>query len=155
MVKEDLFMFNPFRIERSTEEEIAQTYTNLQQRIIEEADTPFLIAQNIELYANMSFLLGEVIARIAEQYDLLKTEITIEENQALYSYRNQWQRENDEKAPAMAYFQALAKQVVKDKYEELAHLGAKLTRFKRAFESLEQKQNSLKYKAKAMEFESF
>jgi len=155
MIKAELYMFNPFQIEKSTEQEIADTYSNLQERIIEEPDTPFQVAQNIELYANMSFLLGEVIARLVEQHDLLKTEISIEENQALYSFRNQWKENNDERPPAMSFFEAMAKQTVKNKYKELAHLGAKLTRFKRAFESLEQKQNSLKYKAKAMEFESF
>ena len=153
MIATDLYLFNPFKIEAATEIEIANTYTNLQERLIEEPDTPFQLSTNIEIYSNMYFILGEMIARIAEQYDLLKTEISIEENQALYSYRNQWKESNEERPPAIDYFKSLAKQVVKDKEKELAHLGAKLTRFKRAFESTEQKMNSLKFKIKSLGME--
>lgn len=152
-MKEEFYLFNPFKIGEAKEEEIATTYTNLQERIIEDADTPFLIAQNIELYSNMCYLLGEVIARITEQYELLKTEIGIEENQALYSFRNQWIRDNEERPPAISYFEAMAKQTVKGKSEELARLNAKLYRFKRAFESTEQKINALKFKIKSLGME--
>lgn len=153
MLQEETFLFNPFNIEKSTEIEIAQTYTNLQERIIEDADTPFLIAQNIEIYANMCYLLGEVIARITEQYELLKTDIGIVENQALYSFRNQWKKENEERPPAISYFEAMARQTVQDKYEELARLNAKLYRFKRAFESTTEKINALKFKIKSLGME--
>lgn len=146
-------MFNPFQIESATEKELAETYTNLQQRIIEEDDTPFLISTNIEIYANMCYIIGEMIARITEQYELLKTEIGIEENQALYSFRNQWIRDNDERPPAISYFEAMAKQTVKSKYEELARLNAKLYRFKRAFESTTEKINALKFKIKSLGME--
>lgn len=154
MLKEETFLFNPFNIATATEQNIADTYTNLQERIDEEADTVYLIAQNIEIYANMCYLLGEIIARVTEQYELLKTEINIEENQALYSLRNNWREENDEKAPAISYFQAMAKQLVKDKYRELARLNAKVSRFKRAYESTVEKINALKKKIDSIKYEN-
>lgn len=154
MLKEETFLFNPFNIEKATEQDIADTYSKLQERIIEDADTPFLVSQNIEIYANMCYLLGEVIARITEQYELLKTEIGIEENQALYSFRNQWIRDNDERPPAISYFEAMARQTVQIKYEELAKLNARLYRFKRAYESTTEKINALKFKIKSIQYEN-
>lgn len=148
-----LYLFNPFTIETSTEQEIADTYTELMNRLFEEQDTPGQIAHNIEIYSNLMFLCGEMTARITEQYDLVKTDKDIKEDQAIYTYRNRWVEENEEKPPAIAYFESMAKQTVIKQYEELAYLGAKLTRFKKAYESLEQKMNALKKKLEAIKYE--
>lgn len=150
---EKLYMFNPFTIEKADSKEIGDTYTNLQNRLSVDTDTPYQLANNIEIYANMNFLLGEMIARIQEQHDELKTEISITENKQIYMQRKQWQETNSEKPPAMSYFEAMAKEFVKKESKELARLGANLFRFKKAYESIESKQNALKKKMDAMKLE--
>ena len=147
------FMFNPFMISQADSKQIADTYTKLQEQIIEDADTGFNIAKNIEIYANMNFLLGEMIARLQEQYDTLKTETSILENKQVYMQRKQWQETNTDKAPAMSYFEAMAKEFVKKELIELAQLGARLFRFKKAYESIDSKQNALKKKLEAIKYE--
>lgn len=148
-----LYMFNPFVISQATSQQIADTYTKLQEQIIQDADTGFNIAKNIEIYANMNFLLGEMIARLQEQYDVLKTETSIAENKQVYMQRKQWQETNTDKAPAMSYFEAMAKEFVKKELIELAQLGARLFRFKKAYESIDSKQNALKKKLEAIKYE--
>jgi hypothetical protein len=150
---ERLYMFNPFRIQNARSEEIAETYKNLQDQLVQDADTGFMIAKNIEIYANMNFLLGEMIARLQEEHDTLKTDISIMENKQIYMQRKQWQETNSEKAPAMSYFEAMAKEFVKEDLKNLAHIGSRLFRFKKAYESIESKQNALKKKLEAIKFE--
>lgn len=150
---EKLYMFNPFTIQNADSEQIADTYTNLQNMLVENADTGYLISNNIEIYANMNYLLGEMIARIQQEYDLLKTEISIKENKQIYLQRKNWQETNKEKAPAMSYFEAIAKESVKEDSKKLAELGARLFRFKKAYESIDSKQNALKKKIEAIRYE--
>lgn len=150
---EKLYMFNPFTIQNAHSEQIADTYTNLQNMLVENADTGYLISNNIEIYANMNYLLGEMIARIQQEYDLLKTEISIKENKQIYLQRKNWQETNKEKAPAMSYFEAIAKESVKEDSKKLAELGARLFRFKKAYESIDSKQNALKKKIEAIRYE--
>lgn len=57
-------MFNSFTIQNADSQKIADTYSNLQKELSENADTGFLISKNIEIYANMNYLIGEMIARI-------------------------------------------------------------------------------------------
>ena len=109
---EKLYLFNPFTIQNAESEKIAETYTNLQNALAIETDTGFNISKNIELYANMNYLIGEMIARLQKEYDTLKTEISIAENKQIYMQRKQWQETNTEKAPAMSYFEAMAKEIV-------------------------------------------
>ncbi len=150
---EKLYMFNPFTIQNADSQKIADTYSKLQSELIEEADTGFKIAKNIELYANMNYLIGEMIARLQQEYDTLKTEISITENKQVYMQRKQWQETNKEKAPAMSYFESMAKEYVKGDSKKLAELGARLFRFKKAYESIDSKQNALKKKIEAIRYE--
>lgn len=150
---EKLYMFNPFAIQNADSEKISETYNNLQKEIQENADTGFQISKNIEIYANMNYLIGEMIARIQQEYDELKTEISILENKQIYIGRKQWQETHTEKAPAMSYFEAMAKEFVKEDSKKLAELGARLFRFKKAYESIDSKQNALKKKIEAIRYE--
>ena len=150
---EKLYMFNPFDIVHVDNTKISETYKNLQEQLMEDTDTGYIIANNIEIYANMNYLLGEMIARIQQEYDLLKTEISIKENKQIYLQRKNWQETNKEKAPAMSYFEAIAKESVKEDSKKLAELGARLFRFKKAYESIDSKQNALKKKIEAIRYE--
>ena len=64
-------MINPFPIKNADSQKIADTYTNLQKELKDNPDTGFEISKNIEIYANMNYLIGEMIARIQQEYDLL------------------------------------------------------------------------------------
>ena len=150
---EKLYMFNPFTIQNADSLQIAETYGNLQSMLVENADTGFLVSKNIEIYANMNYLIGEMIARIQQEYDMLKTEISIQENKQVYMQRKQWQETQKEKPPAMSYFEAMAKEYVKEDSKKLAELGARLFRFKKAYESIDSKQNALKKKIEAIRYE--
>lgn len=150
---EKLYMFNPFTIQNADSQKIADTYTNLQKEIVENADTGFQISKNIEIYANMNYLIGEMIARLQQEYDALKTDISIQENKQVYMQRKQWQETQKEKPPAMSYFEAMAKEYVKEDSKKLAELGARLFRFKKAYESIDSKQNALKKKIEAIRYE--
>lgn len=150
---EKLYMFNPFTIQNADSQKIADTYSNLQKEIIENADTGFQISKNIEIYANMNYLIGEMIARLQQEYDALKTDISIQENKQVYMQRKQWQETQKEKPPAMSYFEAMAKEYVKEDSKKLAELGARLFRFKKAYESIDSKQNALKKKIEAIRYE--
>lgn len=150
---EKLYLFNPFTIQNADSQRIADTYTNLQKEIVENADTGFQISKNIEIYANMNYLIGEMIARLQQEYDALKTDISIQENKQVYMQRKQWQETQKEKPPAMSYFEAMAKEYVKEDSKKLAELGARLFRFKKAYESIDSKQNALKKKIEAIRYE--
>lgn len=150
---EKLYMFNPFTIQNADSKEIADTYSELQNELIDNPDTGFQIAKNIEIYANMNYLLGEMIARIQEEYDLLKTDISIIENKQVYMQRKEWQEKQKEKPPAMSYFEAIAKEYVKEDSKKMAGLGARLFRFKKAYDSIDSKQNALKKKIEAIRYE--
>lgn len=150
---EKLYMFNPFTIQNADSQKIADTYSNLQKEIVENADTGFQISKNIEIYANMNYLIGEMIARIQQEYDTLKNNISIIENKQVYMQRKQWQETQKEKPPAMSYFEAMAKEYVKEDSKKLAELGARLFRFKKAYESIDSKQNALKKKIEAIRYE--
>lgn len=150
---EKLYLFNPFTIQNADSQKIADTYTNLQKEIIENADTGFQISKNIEIYANMNYLIGEMIARLQQEYDTLKTDISIAENKQIYMQRKQWQETQSEKPPAMSYFEAMAKEFVKEDSKKLAELGSRLFRFKKAYESIDSKQNALKKKIEAIRYE--
>ena len=150
---EKLYMFNPFTIQNADSKAIADTYMNLQKEILEDADTCFQISKNIEIYANMNYLIGEMIARLQLEYDTLKTDIDIAEKKQIYIARKQWQETNTDKAPAMSYFEAMASEFVKEDSKKLAELGSKLFRFKKAYESIDSKQNALKKKIAAIRYE--
>ena len=150
---EKLYMFNPFTIQNADSQKIADTYSNLQKELKSNPETGFEIAKNIEIYANMNYLIGEMIARIQQEYDEKKTEISITENKQIYIQRKQWQETQKEKAPAMSYFEAMAKEFVKEDTKKLARLGSRLFRFKKAYESIDSKQNALKKKIEAIRYE--
>lgn len=154
MNAKELYLFNPFTIAECSIEEIQKTYTRLQERIIDDTDIPYQIASNIEIYSNMCYLLGEMIARLTEEYETLKVEKDIQENNEIYSLRDDFVKNNSEKAPAIDYFKAKAKEKVKKQYEELAKLSARLFRFKKAYDSCENKMNALKKKLESIKYEN-
>ncbi len=148
-----LYLFNPFKISEAKEDEIEKTYENLYAQLKNDNSNGFNISSDIEIFANLNYLLGEMIARIKLEYSNLKNEVAIEENESIYTLRDEWIKNNDGKAPAMIYFEAKAKEKIKDKLNKLANYEAKLFRFNKAYESIESKQNALKKKLEAIKYE--
>lgn len=154
MNREDLFKFNPFTIIEWTEEELIEQYGILESNLTC-GDSPFEIANDIELYSNMGYLIGEMVARYDEIVGtddaMLKTNIA---NQ-IYRQRDQWLKDKADKPPAMAYFESLALSMyIKDKII-LVQKESMLKRFKIAFESIQDKQNALKKKLESVKIDTY
>lgn len=73
--------------------------------------------------------------------------------EAVYRLRKDWLQLSNEKAPAMSYFEAQAREQVADIRKKQIEAESMLTRFKKSYESLETKQNALKKKLDAMKYE--
>lgn len=154
-MNEKTYLFNPFIVENYKDEELATVYAELHKSIDNNAVSPYDVAKNIEVYANMNYLIGEIIARVSEEYIGLKNNIEIEKSKYMYNQRKQWNETTSEKAPAMSYFEALATEYRKNDINRLAHLDSKLKRFKNAYDSIENKMNAIKKKLDAMKYEEF
>ena len=154
MNRETLFKFNPFTIIEWTEEQLIEQYGILESNLTGQ-DTPMEIANDIELYSNMGYLIGEMVARYDEIVNnedaLFKTNVA---NQ-IYRQRDQWLKEKTDKPPAMAYFESLALSMyIKDKII-LNQKESMLKRFKIAFESIQDKQNALKKKLESVKIDTY
>jgi hypothetical protein len=150
---EETYLFNPF-VTKCSDEAIANAYKELQSKIIEDCKSPREYAHNIEVYANMNYLIGEMIARYTYEYNILKTNVKINESQKLYEVRTQWSIEHTEKAPALSYFEALATKSVEHDLKKLAYMESQLKRFKNAYDSIQDKNNAIKKQLDAIKYET-
>lgn len=148
------YMFNPFTIKDNTNDELRDAYNDLHGQIDQEPETPYQIARNIELYANLNFIVVEMIARYTEEVNLLKADIQSREAREVYIARKAWLDQEDERAPAMAYFQSLARDKLRVEYVELAKMESNLRRFKGAYDSIEAKQNAMKKLIDGIKYET-
>lgn len=151
---EKLFRFNPFLIKEWTEETLKNEFTQMEEKIMRD-DTPGAIAYDIEIYANMGYLMGEMIARYGEISSNHESQLKVDHANQIVLQRNQWMKTHDEKAPAMSYFEAQATSMLIDRYIELNRLESMLKRFRFAYESIQDKQNALKKKLDAIRFDTF
>ena len=151
-MKERLFRFNPFQIAQWSEEQVTEQYEVLSDNLIGD-DTPFSIANDIELYSDMGYLIGEMVARyselVANDDVLLKTNIANE----IYRERDQWLKEKVDKPPAMAYFEAKALSKFIKESIILNQKESTLKRFKYAYDSIQDKQNALKKKLESVKLD--
>lgn len=153
-MNEKNYLFNPFVCKNANEEEIEQLYKQIFDDLIDEPITLYHYAQNVEVYANLCYLIGEVIARLTRDIINLKTTIEIKKALKLADERKNWNKE-DGKPPAMAYFEALATNYCKDDINRLADKNCSLKRFQNAYKSIEEKMNALKKKMESIKFEEF
>ena len=146
------YLFNPFLLMTSTDEELSKVINDLASQY-RQTDLGYDIAFNISLESDLLTIYGEFIARLQEQADLLKIEADNQRDKNVYKLRKDWTETSSEKAPAMSYFEAQAEDSVHDVRVKQKRAEAMLTRFKRAYSSLETKQNALKKKMEAMKYE--
>lgn len=66
-MEEKLFLFNPFNIKSINEKELASMYQEVFKKIIDEPNSMYQYAQNVEVYSNLNYIIGEVIARLTKE----------------------------------------------------------------------------------------
>lgn len=154
MSQEKLFRFNPFNIKNWKDEEVKEQYEILENSLCT-GDAPSELAWDIELYANMGYLIGEMVARYYELVAIQKVQTDVNIANAIYRERKDWANSNTDKAPAMSYFENKAQSQYLDELKELARLESNLKRFKYAYDSIESKQNALKKKMESIKYDTF
>lgn len=152
MMFERSYLFNPFLLMTSSDEELSKQI-NLLAEQYRQSDLAYDVVFNINLEADLLMIYGEFIARLTEEASLIKLQADNQENKSVYQLRSDWERLNDGKAPAMKYFEAQASSLVKDMREKQLKKESMLTRFKKAYDSLETKQNALKKKLDSLKYE--
>ena len=83
----------------------------------------------------------------------MKIQANNQRDKNIYKLRKDWMETSTEKAPAMSYFEAQAEDSVIDLRVKQLKAESMLTRFKKAYTSLETKQNALKKKLDAIKYE--
>lgn len=154
-MNEKYYLFNPFNIKKADEKKLQELYNQVFNQLIENPNTMYEFAKNIEVYANMMYICGEIIARLTEDIINLKTTIEIDKATAIVEERKLWNVERDGKQPAMSYFEALGTRFCKDNIKLLADKEKSLRRFKNAYNSLEAKMNAIKKQMDAVKYEEF
>jgi hypothetical protein len=152
-MNEKMYLFNPFEIQKKSNNELRNIYYEVFKNLIEEPNTMYEYSHNIEVYSNLNYIIGEIIARLTRDVIELKTDIQINSAIKCVEERKQWDIEKDGKQPAMSYFEALGIRFCKDKIELQAKKEEDLRRFKNAYASMEEKINSLKKKQDAIKYE--
>lgn len=151
---EKTYLVSPFELKKWGQAQIVEQVNEIINRYDSSADTMYEMAKQVDLLSDLLYLYGEMIARLTENHELIKIRNDNKENKEVYRQRSNWTSVSKEKAPAMSYFEALASEIVEKDRQEEAELKADLTRFKKAYESIETKQNAIKKKMDAVKFES-
>ena len=154
-MNDKLYLFNPFRIKDWGNEQVKEQFDKLTKAYISDPVAPIQYADNIENLANQLYLIGEMIARLNKEVNVLKAQVKNEESKYIYKTRNAWQASNEGKVPAMSYFEALASEFVKDDRIVLAEKESDYKRFTVAYNALESKMNAVKKKLEALKYEEF
>lgn len=154
-MNEDLYLFNPFQIMKKNEIELKNIYESVYKELLDEPSTMFEYAHNIEVYSNLNYISGEIIARLQKDVIELKTKIKIDIAVVQTQERKNWNVDRDGKAPAMIYFEALGTRFSQDNINTLADKECSLRRFQNAYKSTEEKINALKKKMEAIKYEEF
>lgn len=153
-MNEKSYLFNPFNIKNISEKELQGMYQKVFDSLIEDCNTMYQYSHNIEVYSNLNYIIGEIIARLTKDVIELKTKIQIDTAINTTEERKNWNKE-DGKTPAMSYFEALATRMSRDDINKLAEKECSLKRFKNAYISMEEKINSLKKKQESIKYEEF
>ncbi len=154
-MNEKTYLFNPFRIKDITNSQLQEIYNDIFDKLIEEPNTMFEYSHNVEIYTNLMYICGECIARFTREIIELKTKIQIETAINQTEERKNWNIEENGKAPAISYFEALATRMSKEDISKLADKECFLKRFKNAYDTLESKCNAIKKKMEAVKYEEF
>lgn len=151
----ELYLFNPFKIKDKTPQELSSMYDLIYKELLNECNTMYEYAHNIEVYSNLNYIVGEIIARLQRDVIELKTKIKIDTAITQTEERKNWNSEVNGKPPAISYFEALATRFSREDINCLADKECSLSRFKNAYKSIEEKINALKKKMESIKYEEF
>lgn len=151
-MNEKLYLFNPFNIKNVKDIELKNMYNEVFNQLLDEPNSMFEYSHNVEVYSNLEYILGEVIARLTRDVIELKTKIKIDTAINTTEERKRW---GDGKPPAMSYFEGIATRISQNDINGLADKECSLARFKNAYKSTEEKINALKRKMESIKFEEF
>ncbi|MBQ4031322.1 MAG: hypothetical protein II625_06175 [Bacilli bacterium] len=154
-INEKEYLFNPFRIKEVSNNQLQKMYEETYKKLLQEPNTMYEYAHNIEIYSNLMYICGECIARFTREIIELKNKIQIDTAVNQVQERNNWNVEKNGKAPAISYFEALATRMSREDINRLADKECFLKRFKNAYDSLEVKTNALKKKLESIKYEEF
>ena len=146
------YLFNPFKIRNAEDKELQSLYNEVFEELLEDPNTMYEYAHNIEVYSNLNYIVGECKARLTKSLIELKTKIEIDKAIKCVEERNNW-NEEDGKKPAISYFEALATRFCEKDIQTLAKKESELKRFKNAYTSVEEKLNALKKRMEAVKYE--
>lgn len=147
------YLFNPFMLMTSTDKELSDEINRLASLFRYDPNLPQDIAFDINLEADLILIYGEFISRLQKRASLKKMEADNLEDESVYTLRKDWCSVSNEKPPAMSYFEAQARKLAKSIREEQIDAESMLTRFKKAYDSIESKMNALKKQLEAIRFE--
>lgn len=148
-----LYLFNPFETKKADDNKLRDIYNEVYKGLIEEPNTMYEYSHNIEVYSNLNYIIGEIIARLTEDLIELKTKIQIKSAKKCIDERNKWDTEKYGKQPAMSYFEALGIEFCEEDIKLQAMKECSLKRFKNAYASMDEKINALKRRQDAIKFE--
>ena len=149
------YLFNPFRIKEKTARDLQSIYERVFKELLDDCSTMYEYAHNIEVYSNLNYIIGEIVARLQKDVIELKVKIKIDTAITQTEERKRWNSEVDGKPPAISYFEALATRFSQKEINSLADKECSLARFKNAYKSIEEKINALKKKMESIKFEEF
>lgn len=152
-MRNTVFKFNPFLIQEWTNAEVKEQYSLIEEELMFD-DTPMAIANDIDCYANMGYLIGEMIARYYMEVSTSEAELKVSISNAIYRERNDWSKTNTDKAPAMSFFENKANSQYLEEIKKLSSYEANLKRFKYAYDSIDAKQNALKKKLESLKYDT-
>ena len=89
------YLFNPFLIKDISNRQLQETYQQTYEKLIEEPNSMYEYAHNIEVYSNLMYICGECIARFTREIIELKTKIQISSAKDIVNERNEWLKHND------------------------------------------------------------
>ena len=154
-MNEKLYLFNPFEIKSINEEALQKMYKQVKDKLVDDPDSMGAYSHNIEVYANMIYICGEVVARLTKDLVEIKTKIEIDTAINQTEERTKWTEEHDTKPPAIDYFKALATKISQNDIKLLAEKECSLKRFRNAYDSIEHLINALKRKQDSIKYEEF
>lgn len=154
-MNEKSYLFNPFNIKQVEDDKLAEIYESVMKELEVGPNTMYQYSHNIEVYSNLIYIIGEMIARRECSVIKAKTQIEINKAKVIAQKRQEWNREEQGKPPAMSYFEALGTEYCQKDINGLAELESSLRRFKNAYSSMQEKINALKKKQESIKYEEF
>ena len=113
------YLFNPFKIKDISNSQLEKMYQETYEKLIKEPNSMYEYAHNVEVYSNLMYICGERIARFTRDIIGLKTKIQIDTAVNQTNERKNWDTEQDGKATAINYFEAIGTRKMERRFTEM------------------------------------